>query len=213
MSNTDQQIFLAVSAIITYVDGAMFILGTVGNVMNMIMFCGLKTYRSLVTSAFLATTAFTGQLYLMFSLGIGSLSKWVGYDIPSRNLTICRSTIYIRTFSIQIYLSCLCFSSIDRYLMTSRSARRRELMTTKRAYFLICASIVVWMCVGIPSAIFIFHFISFSICSPNFDFAPTATYLNLVFGVFVPITILSVFGLLTWKNLGHTRLTALNSQV
>lgn len=213
MSNTDKQILLAVSAIITYADGAVFILGTMGNVMNMIMFCCLKAYRSLVTSSFLAGAAFAGQIYLTVSLGFASVSKWIGYDIASRNLTICKFYLYTRAVSIQIYLTCLCLSSIDRYLITNRSARRRELMTPKRARLLICAWTVVWMCVGIPQAMYTTNIPRFNLCIPSSEISTTVTYLNFVFSIILPITILLVFGLLTWKNLGSTRLTTLNSQV
>lgn len=213
MSNTDLQILSAVSAITTYVSGVMFILGTVGNIMNMIMFCCFKTYRSLVTSAFLVGTAFTGQIYLTISLGFGSISKWISYDIPSRNTTICKFTLYMRNVPIQIYLTCLCLSSIDRYLMTSRSARRRELMSLKRARLLICAWTVVWMCAGIPHAINSNNVPIFNLCIPSANFSITATCLNLVFAIALPVTILSIFGFLTWKNLENTRLTTLNSQV
>lgn len=173
MSDSDQKILLAVSFITTYVDGAMFILGTVGNPMNILVFCCLKTYRSLVTSSFLATTIFAGQ----------------------------------------IYLTCLCLSSMERYLMTSRSVWQRELMTLKRVRLLSGFWTVVWICVGIPHAIFTFDFALLNLCIPDSNFSTTLTYLNLAFSVVLPITILSVFGLLTWKNLGKIRLNALNSQV
>ena len=213
MSDSDQKILLAVSLITTYVDGAMFILGTVGNLMNLIVFCCLKTYRSLVTSAFLAAATFAGQFYLTISLGFGSISKWIGYDIPSRNPIICKFYLYTRNVSIQISLTCLCLASIDRYLMTSRSAWRRELMTLKRARLLIGFWVVIWACVGVPHAIFTFDFALFNLCIPTSNFATPLTYLNLIFGVVLPIAILLVFGLLTWKNLGNIRLNALNSQV
>ena len=213
VSSIDQRITLAATVITTYVGGAMFLLGTVGNLMNMIVFCCLKSYRSLVTSAFLATSSFAGQVYLTFSLVFGSLSYLINSDIPSRNSAICKTQLYMRNVCVQISLTCLCLSSIDRYLMTSRSARRRELITLKRARLIICACVVVWMCVGIPHAIYTFDFALYNLCIPNSDFATTLSYLNLVLAIFLPTTILSVFGVLTWKNLENTRLTALNAQV
>ena len=213
MSNTDQEILVAISAITSYVGGTMFVLGTVGNLINILVFCCLKPYRPLVTSTFLAAASFAGQLYLTNALGIGAISKWIGYDIPSRNSAICKFTVFIRKFSIQVSLTCLCLSSVDRYLMTSRSARRRQLFTLKRARLMVCACIVVWACAGIPHAIFTFDFSRFNLCIPSSNFGTTVTYLNLVLAVLLPITVLSTFGLLTWKNLGNTRLTALNSQV
>ena len=213
MSDSDQKILLGVSIITTYVGGVFFILGTVGNVMNIMVFTCLKTYRSLVTSTFLSVTAFTGQIYLTVSLGFGAISKWINYDIPSRSSAICKFTLYIRNVSILVSLTCLCLSSIDRYLMTSRSAQRRELMTLKRGRLLICIWIVIWLCAGIPHAIYSLDFALYDLCIPSLDFATTTTYLNLVFTIILPITILLVFGFLTWKNLGHIRLTSINLQV
>ena len=211
--NTDQQILSAISAIATYVGGVMFLFGTVGNLMNIIVFCCLKSYRSLSTSAFLATSSLAGQLYLTISMGFGSLSRLIGYDIGSRNSAICKSSLHVRNISVQISLTCLCLASIDRYLMTSRSARRRELITLKRARLLICICVAVWMCAGVPHAIYSLDLPLFNLCIPSSPFSTTATYLNLALSIFLPITVLSVFGVLTWKNLGNTRLTALNAQV
>ena len=213
MSNTDQQLLLATSAITAYLGGLMFLLGTVGNLMNIIVFCCLKSYRSLVTSAFLATSSFASQVYLIFGVGFQSLSKFIDYDIASSNLAICKSTLYMRNVSVQISLTCLCLSSFDRYLMTSRSVGRRELITLKRARLLICVWTVVWMCAAIPFALYTNDFTLFNACIPRSDYIITASYLNLVSSILLPITILLVFGLLTWKNLGNMRLTALNSQV
>ena len=214
MSSTDQQIASITLGITPYGSGIVFILGAIGNVMNIIVFCCLKTYLSLVTSSFLATASFAGQLYLTFSPGLESLSKWIGYDIPSRNLQFCKSTWYIKNVSIQVSLTCLCLSSIDRYLMTSRSARRRELMTLNRAHLIIIIiCFVVWAGAAILYAIYSRNIPLFNLCLPSYSFAAMVTYLNLVLAIFLPVTIMSVFGLLTWKNLGNTRLIALNSQI
>ena len=212
-SNTDQQIALASSIITTYVGGMMFILGTVGNTMNIIIFSCLKPYRSLPTSAFLATASFTGQVYLTIALGFSSISKFIGYDIFTRNSAICKCALYFKAVSLQISLTCLCLSSIDRYLMTTRSVRLRGLITLRRARFIIYICTVVWSCIEIPNALYTLIIPSFDLCIPSADYILTASFSNLVFATLLPIIILSVFGLLTWKNLGRTRLTALNAQV
>lgn len=213
MSNMDQETIMAISAINAYVGGVIFILGTFGNLMNIIAFSCLKTYRPLITSTFLAVASFAGQLYLTFSLGLTSISEWINIDISSRNLIICKFTQYIQNVSVQISSTCLCLSSIDRYLMTSRSARQRQFMTQKRARLLIGLSILIWMCAEIPYLVFSHNNLALNSCIPGLDFVTTATYLNLSFSICLPIAILSVFGLLTWKNLGNTRVTNLNSQV
>ena len=121
MSDSDQKILLATSIITTYIGGVFFILDTVGNVMNIMVFICLKTYRSLVTSTFVAMTAFIGQIYLTVSLGIGAISELINYDIPSRSSTICKFTLYLRNISILVSLTCLCLWSIDRSLSDDQS--------------------------------------------------------------------------------------------
>ena len=213
MSDTDQQILTAISVINTYVSGFMFIFGTFGNLLNIITFSCLKTYRSLITSTLLTMASFAGQLCLTFTLGLNSISKWIDVHIPSRNLAICKSTKYIQSFSILVSLTCLCLSSIDRYLMTSRSVRQRQFMTRKRALFLLVFWSSIWMCVTVPYLVYSTSISAINVCVPGLHFGTAAAYLNLIVAICLPITILSIFGWLTWKNLGNTRLTHLNSQV
>lgn len=213
ISTTNQQILSAISILSEYVGAAIFFLGTIGNVMNIIVFTCLKSYRSLVTSTFLFGASLFAQVFLILSFGFRTLSKWAGYDIASRNEPICKFTLLLRTASIQIYLTCLCLASIDRYLMTSRSVRRRELITLRRARLAVVVCVVVWMCARIPYAIFSLTIPALNMCAQSLNFIDIATYMTLVLSVISPVTILSVFGILTWKNLGNIRLSAMNAQV
>ena len=212
-SNTNQQLLLAASVLSEYVGTTIFITGTVGNLMNIIVFTYLRSYRSLVTSTFLAAASFFAQLFLTLGFGFRTLSKWIGYDIASRNESICKLTLLLRSASIQIYLTCLCFASIDRYLMTSRSVRRRELITLRRARLVVFTCVVVWICARIPYAVYSINIPALNMCVQSLNLVDIATYMTLVLSVIGPITILSVFGFLTWKNLGNRRLSAMNTQV
>lgn len=213
LSSIDQQLLRAASLITTYVGGFMFILGTIGNTMNIIAFCCLKVYRPLSTSAFLAAASLSGQVYLTCSLFLASLSNILGYNPASRDTTLCKAMLFIPRVALQIMLTCLCFSAVDRYLMTSRSARFRALITPVRARLAICFCVVVWTGYCVPSLLYVISYSFANLCIPSQGYATTVTYLNLFFSVLMPITILSLFGFLTWRNLGRTRLSSLNVQV
>jgi hypothetical protein len=213
LSTTDQQILSATSIITTYGGLLMVGLGLIGNTMNILAFCCLKVYRSLSTSAFLATASFSGQVYLFFSLLLSALTNLMGYNPLSRNMTLCRVALFIPRVTVQISLTCLCLSAIDRYLMTSRSARHRAWVTPTRARLAIVVCILFWLAYGVPSAIYAINYPFFNICIPTSEFSSTVTYLNLVFAVLLPIMILCSFGFLTWKNLERARLSPMNVQV
>jgi 7 transmembrane receptor (rhodopsin family) len=213
LSPTDQQILYASSVLTTYGGLIMFSLGMIGNTINIAIFCCLKAYRSLTTSAFLAAASFSGQVYLCFSLLLSALSKLLGYSPMSRNLSFCRAAQFIPRVTVQISLTCICLSAIDRYLMTSRSARQRSWVTPRRARLSIVGCIIIWLAYGVPSVIYGINYPFFNICIPGPEFSSTVTYLNLVFAVLLPITILCLFGFLTWRNLERARLSSMNVQV
>ena len=181
--------------------------------MNILAFCSLKVYRPLSTSAFLATASFSGQVYLCFSLLFSALANLLGYNPLARNLALCRASLYIQRVVIQISLTCLCLSAIDRYLMTSRSARQRAWVTPTRARLAIVVCVLVWCAYGVPNALYVLNYSFYNLCIPSLEFSTTVTYLNLVFTVLLPILILCLFGFLTWRNLGRARLSAMNVQV
>lgn len=213
MSATDRQILLAASSLTTYGGITMFTLGLIGNTLNIIAFTCLKGYRSLSTSAFLTAASLSGLIYLSFTLFRVAIGNILGYNAAARDSFLCRTTLFIPRVTVQVSLTCLCFSAIDRYLMTSRSARLRSLVTLTRARLAICFSVLIWCGYGVPNAIYAINYPLFNICVPTADFGNTITYLNLVFAVLLPIFILSVFGFLTWKNLDNARLSSMNAQV
>lgn len=197
---TNEQITVISSFIQTYIGGFMCIFGTIGNIMNILAFCSLKTYRSLPTSAFLTTSSIAGQLYIIFGIFFPFLSNILGYNPAARNSNVCKLFIFITKLSIQILLTSLCLSAIDRYLMTSRSVRFRTLINMRRARLAICVSTFLWLCFCVPSAIYTSIIPSLNTCTPHITFLRISAYLNLFFAILLPISVMSVFGLLTWKK-------------
>ena len=191
----------------------MFVLGTVGNIMSVLVFCGIKSYRSLPTSVFLAAVSIANQINITVRIFLQFLTSILGYNPFATNRSACQFQWFLRKVFPQIAATCLCLCALDRYLMTTRSVRLRTLLTVRRASLLSGINAIVWLCYGIPSAIYVVTAPAFNVCGPNTMFLRISTYFDLSILILLPITIMSVFGFLTWKNLGRIQQTHLNKQV
>ena len=213
LSPDDIALLYASSVVTTYAGLTLFSLGLIGNSLNFITFAFWKPYRPLATSKFLATAAFSSQTYLSISIFISSLSNLIGFNPSSRNLNLCRASMLVSRAALQTSLTCVCLSSIDRYLVTSRSAYLRGWFTTTRSYLAIMITIFIWICYTIPNAVFASSNPIANICIPSSSFSGILTYLNLTFAVILPISVMTIFGILTHKNLQNVRLSTMNTQV
>jgi hypothetical protein len=191
----------------------MYFFGTIGNLINILAFFYLKTYRNLSTSVFLTASSIAGQIYITFAIFLPFLSYILDYNPAAQSQVFCGFVTFVKAVSPQISMTCLCLSAIDRYLITNRSVRFRILFNVNRARLIVCLSVLIWSCYGIPNAIYIFYIYSFNFCTTNINFLRISAYLNLFIEILLPISIMTVFGLLTWKNLGRIRQSSLSIQV
>jgi len=213
MSTTDETLQHISNIISIYAGILMFALGTVGNIMSVLVFCGLKTYRSLPTSVFLAAFSFTNQISITVGIFLQFLTAILGYNLGATNRIACQFIWFAKKAFPEIATTCLCLCAVDRYLMTTRSARLRKLLTVPRAYLLIGINVIIWICYGIPSGIYVINVQSANLCARMISFWRISTYFDLFIPILIPITIMSVLGLLTWKNLGRIQQTHMNKQV
>lgn len=213
MSIADQNLAHIFQLISIYIGGLLFVLGTFGNLMNIYVFCYTRSYQKLPTSVFLVALSLAGQIHLIFNILFPFLTAILGYNPLALNTVACKLRLYSSTAFPQIAIFSLCLCVIDRYLMTTRFARLRTLFTIRRACLILVLSIIIWLCYSIPSTIYTINVPSWNLCAPLYTLAQISAYFNLFLTVVFPITIMSVFGLLTWRNLGRVRYTSINIQV
>lgn len=90
MSTTDEILSYISDIISIYAGILMFTLGTVGNFMSILVFCGLKAYRSLPTSVFLAAFSFTNQINITVGILLQLLTAKLGYNLGASNTIACQ---------------------------------------------------------------------------------------------------------------------------
>ncbi|CAF4239852.1 unnamed protein product [Rotaria sp. Silwood2] len=176
--------------------------GSIGNLLTISTFVGLKNYRSLPSSTFLAGSALGEQLVLLSSAFPDSLTYMSGYDFYGTSVSMCKSTSFLYFAGGVIALTCMYLAAIDRYSQTCRSAARREWMTLYTARLLVFLAILVSSGISVPFAIYRNVTPDYQLCQyVNSIFKRIASLMYAIVGVPMPIILLSVFGFLTWHNL------------
>ena len=153
----------------------IFICGTIGNLLNLILLwetrqnsCGLIfLYSSIINCIVLFYGLFTRILSVGFDL-----------DWSSHNLIWCKTRVAFTQTGFLISLTCLCLSSLDRFLSSCREEKYRKLSCLSLAGLTSCSLI------------------------PNQAFLNYQIYVSLpiYLGAF-PAGTLIITGLLTYRNL------------
>ncbi|UJR29253.1 hypothetical protein I4U23_010467 [Adineta vaga] len=141
----------------------------------------------------------------MLDITYGTSLKW-----SLINEIWCRFRNSIGTVASLTAPTCICLAAIDQWIITSHSVHHRRWSTRRLAYLTIFLNVSFWfLLTGIP--IFIFtglipngNSIVCSYLSQSF-----ATYNNIFFIPIIycllPISILTICGILTWKNIQRLR--------
>ncbi|CAF3005286.1 unnamed protein product [Rotaria sp. Silwood2] len=176
--------------------------GSIGNLLTFSVFVRRKKYRSLSSSTFLAGSTFGEQLVLLSSAFPDSLTYALNYDFYGISIEMCKSTSFLYFAGGVVALTCMYLAAIERYLQTCRSSSQREWMTLNRARLLVFLATLVSSGISIPFALYRNVTSNNQSCEyVNANFKRMAPLMYAIVGVPMPITLLSVFGFLTWRNL------------
>ncbi|CAF3070036.1 unnamed protein product [Rotaria sp. Silwood2] len=176
--------------------------GSIGNLLTFSVFVRRKKYRSLSSSTFLAGSTFGEQLVLLSSAFPDSLTYALNYDFYGISIEMCKSTSFLYFAGGVVALTCMYLAAIERYLQTCRSSSQREWMTLNRARLIVFLATLVSSDISIPFALYRNVTSNNQSCEyVNANFKRMAPLMYAIVGVPMPITLLSVFGFLTWRNL------------
>ncbi|UJR34190.1 hypothetical protein I4U23_021596 [Adineta vaga] len=145
----------------------MFIFGFIGNILNIRVFTLWSRSRRTTNNANVNNRTNNASLYLLTS----SISNLIiiGYLLPTRILSdgyqyrvtqntvlvLCKLRYYsLHTFNM-ISLTCVCIATLDRYLISSRDVRLRNLSTTRKGTkFIICMILLTFGLHNIPIGLY-----------------------------------------------------------
>ncbi|CAF1500114.1 unnamed protein product [Rotaria magnacalcarata] len=192
----------------------MYIFGSIGNILNICVFtkwcrsknkskssfpCGASN-----SSLYLLGSSISNLIVIIYPLLTRILLDGYELDTTERNeFLICKLRYFIlHTFDLTS-LACICLATFDRYLISSREVRLRKLITTRRRTQSIILILVVLF--GIHSIpVLKYYRVSkagyCTIVSITYSYYYLYTFQIVLHGI-IPIIFLSVFGLLTLRQL------------
>ena len=191
----------------------VLIVGSIGNLFNLVLFIRLESLNTLASSWFLLASFVASQLVLVSGLLTRVIRGFSGLDPVYTSVGLCKARWTIRTVANAVSLTCICFAAIDRYLVSCSDARRHRLITVPRARWAIVLSTCFWSCVFSSYAVYYTAPTPLSCTIADPVFAYIASCFNLFHYSVLPLSVLSTFCLLTWRNLGQQPATYLRGGV
>lgn len=209
MSTSSMLFYLNLShQITTYLGSTVLVVGVFGGILNLIVFLSLRTFRENSCAFYLIFMSLANLIHLLTSLTGHIITYGFGYDWSVTTTFLCKT----RTAHVQLWLltslTCVCFAIIDQCLSTSFNPRWHRWCNIKLARCAIAATVIFWFFHAIP-----FVFYSNIVISPLYPNQSMCiitndifqTYSSFGFGLvlmgLLPLTIMTVFGLLAYYNI------------
>lgn len=190
----------------------VYILGILGNLMNIVVFRGRRLFSNPCSQYFIAISI--SQLIFFNSILLTRLITFSnGYDLGRTNNILCKLRNYIFTFALGLTRQFLCLISIDRWWASKQNALLRQFSSKRTIRCLIIISTLFWILYSIH--ILIGYYASpIHVCSlllnPNYAYFHG---IQIIVCALTPFIIMLVFSLLTAHSIrkGHRRIAQTNT--
>lgn len=184
--------------------GSLFLVtGIVGNTINVFVFLAVRRYRTKPCTFYFLIASVDNILYISIFLIARIVAAANEFDLTRTSLAWCRARAFFAASLSPISLTCSCLAIIDQYFLTSQHARLRQCSNIHWAHRIACIVIVVWCAHGSVGPVF-YQISSVRCLSFNAVYAVYATIYTAVIVCLLPMTIMGVFGWLTYRNLRRT---------
>ncbi|CAF1334375.1 unnamed protein product [Adineta ricciae] len=183
----------------------IFVLGIIGNSINILVFSCFSQFNKGASPVFLLFSFVTSQTYLLFLLLPQIISQLSGVDSLVTYLPLCKIRWFVPTGGATISLHCLSLAAFNQYLLVSRNVRHHQWINQRRAVLM--SSIVVIYTAGLmsPNLVYYKHIVT----APNKTQCTVIDPIGKTYDVYngfviyslLPIIALSTFSFLTWWNI------------
>lgn len=178
--------------------------GTIGNILNIIVFLSLRTFREKSCIFYLTVMSIVNISQLNTGLLARIMTSGFDIDWTQTSLFFCKFRYFVFPAATLISFTCLCLATIDQYLATSSRRRWQQWSNIQLAYRLMTFFIILWLLHGIPYLILFDQVRSsnrISCAAPNPTFLQYRFYfISLVLTGFLPVCITILFGSLAFYN-------------
>lgn len=183
----------------------IFICGIIGSLINIVAFATLPQFNGISTSIFLLTSCSGSFITLVTGLLPQLVSSLTGRDPLSKYVILCKLRWFLGVGTATVTIHSLCFATFNQYMITMDSVRFRQMLTRRRAMIM---SVLIYCYCAIlfsPSLFYYTHVINSAnqtVCDVNNPIvAVYNVYNSVVIYTGIPIFVLILFSLLTWRNI------------
>jgi hypothetical protein len=170
--------------IIIYASIPIFIAGTIGGCLNIIVFLSLRTFRESSCAFYLTVLSFMNVNQLITGLLARLMISGFNIDWTQSSLFYCKLRSFIVYVSALISSTCLCLATIDQYFATCTRPHWQQWCNIKLAHRLIIICSIICFLEQIPSSVYYNHVISSTTNQTNciitnMNFAQFNTYVTI----------------------------------
>ncbi|CAF4155889.1 unnamed protein product, partial [Adineta steineri] len=185
----------------------IFITGSSGNLMSILVFSSVRNYRTTPCTFYFLIASIFNIIYLANNLISRIVSTGYGIDLTKTSLSWCKLRVYIGNSVTLISLSCSCLATIDQFFVTSRNANLRRFSNMKLTYRILLIISLISCLHGIPILLFYnISSITKTCINTNAGYAIYTPIYGTAVLCFIPVIIMIIFGYLTYYNINSIRI-------
>ena len=207
MSSTSISSLIFTSKQVTiYLDIPIFIIGLIGNTLNVLVFLSLKTFRENSCEFYLTVMSIANIGQLLSGVLTRIMVSGFSIDAASSSAFYCKFSWYCGILCALISLTCMCLATIDQFLVTCSNVRWQQWSNIKVAHRVTVVFIFIWILHAIPYTMYY----DLTISTLTGQLACTLTngimsqyhiysFLIILTG-FIPLSVTITFGSLAYHN-------------
>ena len=178
------------------------VVGSIGNLLNIVTFLKLKIFRQNPCAFYLAVESLV-NIWQLFCQAIIRLAIWLNNnnDPANRSVVWCKTrTVMSQPFAL-VSFTIVCLAAHDQCLRTSYDFRIRQLSTRALAKKLIGIAVAFWLLHVIPLGLFlnIKASIGCTIVEPHYALYYSFFYYPILLGV-LPISVATLFSFIAYHS-------------
>lgn len=137
-----------------YLDIPIFIIGLVGNILNVIVLLSLRTFRENSCAFYLTIMSIANIGQLLTGVLTRIMVSGFNIDTASSSVFYCKFSWYCIQLCVLTSFTCMCLATIDQFLATCSNRRWQQWSNIKVAHRLTVGFIFIWILHGIPYALY-----------------------------------------------------------
>ncbi|CAF3437863.1 unnamed protein product, partial [Rotaria sp. Silwood2] len=175
-----------------------FAIGAPAALLNAIIFISIKTFRRSPSAYYVV-----GQSVADVNVLLIVLFQIVPSTSGATSSIACKLVLFFVQMTVSVAMSFLCLSAFDRWACTSQSARIRQLSSIRVARYIFPIPFILWSLVNIPFLLYSDLVPPIFTCFFTNDLFMRigVLFLSPVLTVLLPLIVLILFGLLTYRNI------------